>query len=357
MKKTFEVDNPALLNKSLFLKRVEDILGNKMDGPYTGELEYLFCQTYGCKFALAVNSASSAFDIALAFLKTKIPFGQICVPTIGNLDAIHSIKRANFDPVFVDVDDNYCIDVDSLEQRLGVHTAAVMPCNLFGNLADLEAISKFNGLFTLVDSSNALGGYDDSLDTCVGNFGDCEVISFDRSTILPGFDGAILSTNDPELYQFALAYSLSGYDSLLKSIMVGTSCRMSEIHAAAILCQLENTEEVQSHSFNIWQSYKATMPEWVHFCEPNMYFSNFGQIVIRVRPEIRDRLIDHLTTVGVYAKDILPAHKLRGYKEHNHHVLPNAERLCDETILLPSGLGIDEEDIVIITNAIKEFAQ
>lgn len=360
------IGKPRILNKDLFLKRIEDILFTgkfSNNGPYVEEMENYFSQYYGARFVIALNNATSALDVALAYLKTKVPFGQVVTPSFTFVSAVHSIVRAGFEPVFCDINDDFTYNRESIDLRINKDTAGLLIPNLFGNLADFDYIEqKYKGLFTISDSAHALGVYSQDLDRSVGQFGDCEVISHHPTKMAGAFEGGLLCTYDKDLYDFAMQYRNFGYDHTsvhpqghLASI--GTNFKMNEIQAAAILCQLESLEDIHAHYFNNWQTYKASLPEQVKLTEPNEYFSNFSYVICRVDSRLRDKLVDWLIDNSIHARTYFqPIHKMEPYKEKYGHIqLPNTERLSSEVLALPTGLAVEDRDIVKICNVIKEF--
>jgi dTDP-4-amino-4,6-dideoxygalactose transaminase len=366
MKKYF-VGKPKIINKDLFMKRVEDILNSRIfgnGGPYQSQLESSIGDYLGVKYCLAFNNATSALETALAYLKSKVGFGQVIVPSFTFASSVHSVVRAGFDPVFADVNDDFVFDLASVDMRINKNTVGIMPCNLFGNVNDVGFFERYRELFTLYDSSHAFGIFDEYFNVCIGNFGNCEVFSCHPTKHTIGaFEGGLLTTNDTNLYEFALKYRNFGFTPNAGiqgdlSEVLGTNYKINELQAAAILCQFENIEDIQRHLFNNFNIYRDFLPTWVNLRDPNTFWSNFSYVPIRVSNSIRNHLVDHLHNKGILARTYFqPLHKSNAYKEkYGHLILPNTEKIAQEIICLPTGLDVGDTDVLHICRVIQEFA-
>lgn len=358
------VGKPHILNKDLFLKRVEDILESGFftnNYQYTQFLEDFIKDYYHIPYAVAVNNATSALDISLAFLKQKYPFGQIIVPSFTFAASVHSIVRAGFEPIFADIDDNFCLDMESVDSRVNSKTVAIMPVNLFGNYNNPDNFKIYRDLFIINDSAQAINIFLENQDQYSGNFGDCEILSGHSTKLMGAFEAGILCTNNEEIAKFAIEHRNFGFkvdagpQGELNSI--GTNYKINEISAAGFLCQLECVEDIQDEYYQNFQQYKQNLPDWIKLSEPNVYFSNYSYVVTRVHPAIRDDLVNFLYAKGVHARTYFqPIHLSKPYREkYGHHILENTERIADQVVVLPTGLCIATEDVVKIISIIQEF--
>ncbi len=359
------IGKPLILNKELFLKRVEDILDSGIfsnNGPYTEYLESFLKEYLGVKYVVAVNNATSALDICLAFLKTKHPFGQIVVPSFTFVASVHSIVRAGFEPVFADIDDNFCLDMESVDARVNPSTVAIMPVNLFGNYNNPANFARYRDLFIINDSAQAFGVFLEEEDQYAGTFGNCEIMSFHPTKLAGGFEGGIITTNNSEIAEFAIQYRNFGFTPNAGpqgeiGPIIGTNYKINEIQSCAILTQIENLEEIQSHYYDCFAAYRRLLPDWIKLIQPNVYFSNFSYIVAKVHPKLRDGLVNYLYSAGIFARTYFsPIHRSKPYAERFGHLeLPNTDKLASECFCLPTGLHITPEDCVKIVDKIKEF--
>lgn len=360
----FYVGKPRILNKELFLKRVEDILDSGIfanNGPYTEQLEDFIKDYLQVGHAIAVNNATSGLDICLAYLKTKHPFGQIIVPSFTFVASVHAIVRAGFEPVFADIDEDYCLDMDSVDARVNSNTVAIMPVNLFGNYNPPANFAKYRDLFILNDSAQAFGVFIGEENQYAGNFGNCEVTSFHPTKILGSLEAGLITTNNPELANFAVEYRNFGFKVAAgpqgEVVSIGSNYKINEISSACLLTQLENIEEIMCHYHEIYRLYQESLPKWVHLSKPNVYFSNRGYVICRVHPSIRDSLIDYLYEKGIFARTYFkPVHRTGPYIDRYGHLdLPNTNRIAQQVFALPTGLCIEPDSVKFIVDTISKF--
>lgn len=360
----YVVGKPAVLNKDLLYKRIQDIIDSKVysnDGPYCRALEEYFCSLYNCRYAIAVNNATSALEACLAYYKQRVPHGNVIVPSFTFAATVNSVVNMGYEPLFCDIGEDYCFDLNSFKDR-SYSSVGAIPTSLFGNLVDHVALSSYQG-FQIFDSAQALNVCDEDTVSYVGNFGDCEIISFHPTKICGAFEAGIISTTNKDIYEFLLEYRNFGFKVNSKSLQgelnsVGRNIKLNEVSAAGVLTQLEVIEDIQAHYYANYLSYKAKLPEWIKLSQPNVYFSNFSYIICRVHEAIRGSLIQYLYSKDIFARTYFtPVHRTKAYEKYNHIVLPNTERIAKQVLALPTGLTIEAEDIDYICQTIKEFVQ
>ena len=79
-------------------------------GKYINQFERKICSYTGSKYAVAVNSGTSALHISLLLSNVR-PGDEVIVPTVSFIASINSIKYCNANPIFIDVDNHLNIDV------------------------------------------------------------------------------------------------------------------------------------------------------------------------------------------------------------------------------------------------------
>jgi len=111
---------------------------------------------FGVKHCIATNSGTMALSAAVAGL--DLPEGSEIITTALTFSATPaSILLAGHVPVFADVHpDTFCIDPKSVEQCITDKTKAILPVDLFGQLAHYDALCEF-GLPIIQDNCQAVG--------------------------------------------------------------------------------------------------------------------------------------------------------------------------------------------------------
>ena len=190
------------------IKAVNNALKNPltlMDGKNVKKFEKEVANIFGKKFALMVNSGSSANLLALKSLNLK-KNSEIITPLLTFSTTIAPIYQCNLIPHFVDVELNeYLIKIDEIEKAINNKTKAIMIPNLLGNVPNWERILKIAKKYNLQlieDSADTIGYSLNGKNT--GKLSDIVTCSFYASHIVTcaGFGGAVCF-NDQKLYEKA----------------------------------------------------------------------------------------------------------------------------------------------------------
>lgn len=327
----------TILNKELFSKRVEDILntGTFFNGPYIRTLEDEFKKNTGAKYAI---STTDSLSLILSYIKAKYyPFGQIVLSSLCTDKTVKRVIDYGFEPVFADIDQNGCFDLESLDVRINEKTVAVISTNLFGGYNDPKNFLKYKDLFVVNESFQAFNCF---IDGYAGIFGDCEIFSGQPTYMCGSMGGEVVTTNNPKIAEYCY------YNSEI----------LSEIQCAAWLCQLENVEEIACHYYDNFRTYQSNLPSWISVQNPNIFFSNFSTIPCKVHPGLRMDLVKYLNTSKVPFGTYHPIYKIDPFKERYGYIdLPNVKDFCSKLVLLPTGLDITPEKIIEIIEIIKRY--
>lgn len=356
----YVVGRPNVLDRQLFLKRVEELLDNEIhtnDGPFVRQLEELAKETLAVKHCIATSNATVALELVLQSLDTA---GQVIVPSFTFVATAHAIIRSNLTPVFCDVDDRGLIDCDHVEQLINGSTACIMPVNVYGNVCDvdrLQHLSEKHGIPLIYDSAHALGVKKSG--TAVGNFGNAEVFSLHATKFISGFEGGLITTASSELAQKlkeARNFGFVGYDAVES---VGTNAKLSEIHAAMALTNLENLQKIVDHNRLIFRTYQERLsPPLRLICPSNMEQSTYQYVPVICPANLRNHMIAELFAKNIFARRYFypGVHRMDSYK-HLGVQLPQTEELSESVICLPAGLSISVTDAASIADAINLSVQ
>jgi dTDP-4-amino-4,6-dideoxygalactose transaminase len=147
------------------IRAVEEVLRSGKVNYWTGRkgmaFEKKFAEWQGSKFAVSVNSGTSALHVALSALGIG-PGDEVIVPSYTFIASSFSVVQAGAVPRFADVNiEDHCISVASAEKLVTKRTKAIMPVNLYGNVCDYDAILAFakkHKILVIEDNAEAWGG-------------------------------------------------------------------------------------------------------------------------------------------------------------------------------------------------------
>ncbi len=190
-------------------------------GRFADQFEREFARVFGTRFALLVNSGSSANLVALSCLTSPFlgerqlkPGDEVITVAAGFPTTVNPIIQNGLVPVFVDVKiPTYDIDTSMLEAALSPKTKAIMLAHTIGNPFDLATVSAFakkHNLWLVEDCCDALGATYDGKP--VGTFGDIATMSFYPAHHITMGEGGCVMTSRPNLKKLAESFRDWGRD-------------------------------------------------------------------------------------------------------------------------------------------------
>ncbi|MBL4806309.1 MAG: aminotransferase class I/II-fold pyridoxal phosphate-dependent enzyme [Rhodobacteraceae bacterium] len=163
-------------------------------------LEKEFAAFMGVKYALAVNSCSSAIYLSLKAVGV-MPGDQVLIPAWTFAAVPSAVVHAGALPILVEVGANLRIDMDDFESKLTDSTKAVIISHMRGHTSDMDAIKTlcdFYDVPLIEDAAHSLGTLWNGQK--VGTMGTVGCFSFQSYKMVNGGEGGILLTNDPDVY-------------------------------------------------------------------------------------------------------------------------------------------------------------
>ncbi len=130
------------------------------------------------------------------------PGDEVLLPAYTFFASASAILLAGAKPIFVDIDPStYCLDPDQVERCISPRSRAMMPVHLYGQPANMEALSalaKKHSLTMIEDNAQAFGAEYHGQKTA--GLGEAGCLSFFPTKNLGGYgDGGMLVTNNPDV--------------------------------------------------------------------------------------------------------------------------------------------------------------
>ncbi len=243
------------------IKAVNDVLAsgkvNYWTGPKGMEFEEKFAKWQGSKYAISVNSGTSALHVALTAMGIG-PGDEVIVPSYTFIATGFSVVQAGAIPRFADVNiDDHCISVESAEKLVNERTKAIIPVHLYGNVCDMDPIMAFAkkyNLYVLEDNAEAFGGsYKGKKTGTIGHMAACSFCQ--NKTFTTGGEGGMVTTDNEEFAWQAKSFRDHGYNvkerlnllALEQKLpyihdMVGWNYRMTEMQSAIGIAELDRID-------------------------------------------------------------------------------------------------------------------
>ena len=171
-------------------------------GPKIKEFEDALCSYIGCSYCVAVNSGTSALDIAVQTLELTKGSEVITTP-FTFVATSNAIIYNGLKPVFADIcTDTFNIDPEDIRRKITKDTKAILYVDYAGQPCDIKAIreitDEFN-LYLIEDACHAIGA--EYGGEKVGNFADLTIFSFHPVKHITTGEGGAVVTDDEGLYE------------------------------------------------------------------------------------------------------------------------------------------------------------
>lgn len=331
--------------------------------------------------AVAVNSATSALHIAC--LALGVGKGDIVWTTpITFVASANCALYCGAKVDFVDIDPKtYNLSVERLQEKLleakkaGTLPKVVIPVHLCGqacDMAGIHALSKRYGFKIIEDASHAIGGR--YKDEPVGNcrYSDITVFSFHPVKIITTGEGGMALTNDSQLAKLMRLLRSHGITSDVsemhtrppqelwnyQQIDLGFNYRMTDIHAALGLSQLQRLNEFVDKRHTIAKRYDQMLSDIpvITPCQRPESYSSYHLYVIRLRlgeiNKTHRQVYDALRTAGILVNlHYIPVYRQPYYEKAGfiNGYCQEAEKYYSETISIPMypGLTEDQQNYVV----------
>ena len=170
-------------------------------------LETDFAAALGAKYALALNSCSSAIFLALHSLGIKAG-DPVLIPGFTFAAVPSAVIHAGAQPILVEVGANYRLDMADFERKLTPQIAAVVISHMRGHTSDMDAIMKLcdaRGVPVIEDAAHSLGTRWNGRN--IGTIGKVGCFSFQSYKLVNGGEGGMLITDDEEVIARAVIMS------------------------------------------------------------------------------------------------------------------------------------------------------
>ncbi|MDJ0685636.1 MAG: DegT/DnrJ/EryC1/StrS family aminotransferase [Alphaproteobacteria bacterium] len=362
---------------------VLDVLdsGVLVHGGVTPDFEAAFAERVGVKHAVAVSSCTSGLYLAM-FCKGIGPGDAVAAPAMTHVATAHAIELLGARPVFVDVEpgtgnmnpDGLAAAVDrepALRAAIPVHYLG-LPCDM----TRLQAIAEAAGIWLLEDCALAMDARHG--ERKAGGLGLAGAFSFYPVKHMTSIEGGMATTDDDELAFEMRRRRAFGYNRMLGDRTrpglydvdcLGGNFRMSEVEAAVGLAQLARLDAFQADRARndaILRTALADQPALhvfpnkagesisSHYCF-NIILPKDGSID---RARMQDGLKAHGIGTSIHYPGAVPLFTY--YKERygaQFGDYPVAEWLGDQTISLPIGPHVSEDDAHHIAQSVIAVLQ
>ena len=325
------------------------------------EFECRLAEYVGARYVLGVANATDALHLSLRAL--DISSGDEVIFSSHTMTATAAaVHFAGGTPIPVECRADHLIDPVAVEDAITLRTRAVMPTQLNGRTADmdaLQAIADKHDLHIIEDSAQALGSKFKG--RSAGTFGIAGCISFYPAKTLGCLgDGGCVITDDDEMYRKLLLLRDHGRAENGEVQIWGLNSRLDNLQAAILNHKLNNYDQAvdrRRELATLYDQQLAGIPQLVLPPAPGSSPDHFDIFQnYELEAENRDDLQAQLKRKGVGT--LLPwggkaVHQLDalGFTQK----LPFTDRLFRRLLMLPMNTSLSNEDILYVCDCVQEF--
>src|SRR5512132_1181588 len=214
-------------------------------GPEVEAFAKEFAAMHGAKYAVAVNTGTSALHVAL--LAAGIgPGDEVITVSMTFIATVSAIRYTGAIPVFVDVDPVTCtMDVRQIEARITPRTRAIMPVHLYGQPADMDPIMEIanrRNLIVIEDACQAHAA--EYKGRRVGGIGQIAGFSFYPGKNLGAYGEAGIATTNDDKYAHTMRLLRDwGQEKKYHHDIHAFNYRMDAIQGAILRVKLRQLEK------------------------------------------------------------------------------------------------------------------
>lgn len=329
-------------------------------GPEVQRFEEEFAAYIGTKHCIALSNGTAALQLALAALDIGPGDEVITVPHtfIATAEAITAVGAL---PVFVDIDPvSFTMDPEMLEAVITPRTRAILPVDLYGQVADMDRILKIAeryGIYVIEDACQAHGA--EYKGHRAGGLSTAGCFSFYPGKNLGACgEGGALTTNDAVLAQKVRLWRDHGSSKRYEHIFPGLNMRMDGIQGGILSVKLKCLDMWNDSRRRAAAQYDAALASSDIETPLEMEYSRHVYHLYVVQSENRDALRESLSRADIETGLHYPtplhlqqAYRSLGYRSGD---FPVTEKLTQRILSLPMYPGITPEIVERVAAEILE---
>lgn len=340
-----------------------------INGPQVQSFQSSLEAYLNVRHVIPCANGTDALQVALMALGLE-PGDEVIVPAFTYVATAEVIALLRLTPVMVGVDPlTFNVTADIIRAAVTPRTKAVVPVHLFGQSADMEAIMQVaaeHGLFVVEDNAQSLGAdytFGDGTRKKAGTIGHVGCTSFFPSKNLGAYgDGGALFTDDDALAARLRMTVNHGQAKKYYHSLVGVNSRLDSLQAAILNVKLKYLDEYCAARQAAAAVYDDAFAELAELRTPVRQANSthvFHQYTLQVGNGRRDALQQHLQARGVPSMIYypVPLYRQEAFAPFAapNFVLPEVEDLCSSVLSLPIHTEMDEDQLNVITRALREF--
>jgi dTDP-4-amino-4,6-dideoxygalactose transaminase len=332
--------------------------GSLAQGPRVRELEEQFAEFVGAGHAVATSSGTTALHLALLGYGIG-PGDEVITVPFTFIASANSVLYTGARPVFVDIAErDFTIDPSLIEAAVTERTKAILPVSLYGQPADMNAVTEIaerHGLAVVEDAAQAHGAAIGERRS--GTWG-AGTFSFYPTKNMTTGEGGMITTDDGALAERVRLLREHGMKVRYHHDVVGYNFRMTDIAAAIGLAQLPKLPAYNERRRAIAARYDAELRGVLTPSVRPGVTHAYHQYTLRVNE--RDAFAEALKARGVGSAIYypIPVHRQKPFLAigYGRETLPVTERLTAQVLSIPVHPSLSDDEVTAVIDAVNATA-
>lgn len=309
------------------------------------------------KYAVGVSSGTDALYMALRAL--GIGAGdEVITTSLSWIATANAIAMTGAEPVFADIDTSLNLTPESVVRLLSERTRAIIPVHYTGRAANTKRLTQIANaaqLPIIYDAAQAFGS--STFGRAIGAYGDMTCFSLNPMKTLGACGEAGLIVTDNQVYSETLK-ALRHNGTVDKETCIHTSLngRLDSLQAAIIMARFPlvqekiNARKRNSKLYDQLLSGVVELPIKDSPSSASCYYS------YTIRTERRQYLMQFLADQGIETKILHPILMCdqSPYRGCRNDVSQLTRDISGQILCLPVNENVTEEDVMFVSNAIRE---
>lgn len=346
--------------------------GQWAQGAMTERLESLWATQVGARHAIAVSSGTTALEIALR--AHGIGEGDEVITSAFSFAAtVNAVLHVGAVVRLVDIDHTWCIDASQAIDAITPRTRAMMPVHLYGYPVDIDAMvmacaATAQPIAMIEDAAQAVGACRNGYH--VGSQ-HCACFSMYATKNVASGEGGMITVDDDGLADTMRLMRSQGIRRDYMSEIPGFNARLSDVHAAIAVPQMERFTADQDRRSNIAHELTVALSDIAGVTVPDIeperqpgWHHGWHRFVVGIGDDARctrDELRAQLAARGIDAGVVYP-HSLADmpvFRNHPRVHAPNdpvrARHAAAHNLALPAHAKLSDNDVDYLIRSVRDI--
>lgn len=346
--------------------RIRTVLDSGMiaQGPQVAELEGMFRDVAGAEHAIAVNNGTTALVLALEVLDLQ-PGDEVLTTPFTFAATLNAIIESGATARFVDISDDFLMNVDAIGAAVTDRTKAVLPVHLYGQMVDMDGLANsLNGredVVVLEDAAQSVGSRFNGKPA--GSYG-LGCFSLYATKNVGSGEGGVVTTNDSTRAERMRILRNQGMKARYEYVVPGHNYRLTDLQAAVAIPQLKRIDEITRKRSENARRLTEGLSSLEGLILPTSRPGDthvWNQFTVRITedaPLTRDQLITYLESRGVgcgiyYPRVVFDYDCYRNHPLVISESMPKAEAAAREVLSIPVHPLLTDEQVQKVVDSVR----